>query len=468
MAKHFLIAAIVAFSTLCVGQNTRPLTNDDILDMVGGGLSPNTIVLAIQKKTSNFDVSPSALLRLKRAGVPDAVMQAMLSASGKREDAASLDDNARALLQKVGTSIGGIDRVTSETSAILQGTFIQQSTAGRFEGTLKRETIFPNKSATQISAFNGQVSRIVITPEDTFVTNGANLTQLPPKVAEDWRESLELDPMNILRRANDSALTLRSLGSDTVNGVTVQKLRVGVGGREAVWYVDANGHVVRIVISGLDATGKSTQMTTDYADFRPIAGIAVPFSRHSVSSNGQTSDLTINTYQINATSDPSMFARPAPSANSSSPSNSTSGGLQIRVLQTEQVPYSVQYGGNSVSTSCSIGGVVTTNGTAMTSGNVTYGSATSYPNLHMNCNTYQNPPAQWRHILNTMLVIASNNSAYIIACDAAWRWSKCRGLVAGDIFNAVITSKGLQVEYFIKGKPKQATYQILQQRILGQ
>ncbi len=142
--------------------------------------------------------------------------------------------------------------------------------------------------------------------------------------------------------------------------------------------------------------------------------------------------------------------------------------LRIKVLQTEQVPYVVQYGGGQVSTSCDINGTGTTTGTAVLSGNAISGNSFSNMNLSMNCNTYQSPPMGWGHMLNTMLVVASNQNAYIIACDAAWRWSKCRGLVTGDIFRARMTTKGIEVEYLDKkGKAKRATYIILRARVLG-
>lgn len=141
--------------------------------------------------------------------------------------------------------------------------------------------------------------------------------------------------------------------------------------------------------------------------------------------------------------------------------------LSIRVLQTDQVPYSVQYGGGGVSTNCSITGSTYAYGSATTVGDYTYGNATSNTDLGMHCNSYENPPMQWRHVLNTMLVVASNGNAYIIACDAAWRWSKCTALVTGDTFRAKMTSKGLAVEYFVKNKPKETTYAIMQGKVLA-
>ena len=141
--------------------------------------------------------------------------------------------------------------------------------------------------------------------------------------------------------------------------------------------------------------------------------------------------------------------------------------LSLRVLQTEQVPYTVQYGGGQVSTSCAISGTTNTTGSAVASGNVAFGNATSYTNLSMNCNSYQTPPMGWKHVLNAMLVVASNGNAYVMACDAAWRWSKCRSLVVGDVFRAKLTGKGLAVEYLDgKGKSKEATYAILQAKVI--
>ncbi|MHB8216875.1 MAG: hypothetical protein ACYDDS_12435 [Candidatus Sulfotelmatobacter sp.] len=141
--------------------------------------------------------------------------------------------------------------------------------------------------------------------------------------------------------------------------------------------------------------------------------------------------------------------------------------IAIRVLQAEQVPYSVQVSGGQISTDCNISGSTSTTGSAIASGNTAWGSSTSYSSLRMNCNTYQTAPVGWRHVLNAMLVVASNGNAYIIACDAAWRWSKCRPLIAGDTFEARMTSKGLAVEYALNGKTKESTYAVLQAKVIG-
>jgi hypothetical protein len=139
--------------------------------------------------------------------------------------------------------------------------------------------------------------------------------------------------------------------------------------------------------------------------------------------------------------------------------------VTIRVLQSESVPYTQQYG-SGISTNCSITGTANTTGMENTFGNTTYGNATTNSNLRMNCASYNNTYG-WPHMLNVMFVEASDGNAYIIACDKAWRWSKCGPLNAGQTFNARFTPKGIEVEAVtVKGKAIRPVYGVLQSRAM--
>ncbi len=54
------------------------LTNKDVLEMLKAGLTADVIVAKIKSSTTSFDTSPTALTELKTAGVPDAVILAMV------------------------------------------------------------------------------------------------------------------------------------------------------------------------------------------------------------------------------------------------------------------------------------------------------------------------------------------------------------------------------------------------------
>jgi hypothetical protein len=54
------------------------LTNDDVVKLTKAGLSAETIVAKIRASETKFDTSTDALVALANAGVPDAVIRAMI------------------------------------------------------------------------------------------------------------------------------------------------------------------------------------------------------------------------------------------------------------------------------------------------------------------------------------------------------------------------------------------------------
>lgn len=84
-AAALLLAAGAVFS-----QSNKPLTNDDVVQMVKGGFDETTTVAAIDAADTNFDTSVQALLALKAAGVSEKVISAMLAATKKKSQAPKL------------------------------------------------------------------------------------------------------------------------------------------------------------------------------------------------------------------------------------------------------------------------------------------------------------------------------------------------------------------------------------------
>ena len=81
----FLIALVAA----AAGQSAKAvLTNDDVEQMLSAGLTEDVVVQAISANAVHFDVSPAALLELKKVNVSDKVVQAMLAAESKKREVA--------------------------------------------------------------------------------------------------------------------------------------------------------------------------------------------------------------------------------------------------------------------------------------------------------------------------------------------------------------------------------------------
>ena len=82
-----LICAVLFTGFALAQNNTKPLTNDDVIAMVKGGLPETTVISAINAQDSNFDVSATALIKLKQQGVNSKIMDAMLAAANKKHSA---------------------------------------------------------------------------------------------------------------------------------------------------------------------------------------------------------------------------------------------------------------------------------------------------------------------------------------------------------------------------------------------
>jgi hypothetical protein len=78
-------AVLVLAGFLMVGGTSSAvaqevLTNDSVISMVKGGLGEAVVLARIRSSPANFDTSTNSLLALKKAGVSDKVIEAMVSA----------------------------------------------------------------------------------------------------------------------------------------------------------------------------------------------------------------------------------------------------------------------------------------------------------------------------------------------------------------------------------------------------
>jgi hypothetical protein len=88
-ARFSLLIPFIAVFIL-TSASQKPLNNQDLVDMTRAGVDEATIVKTIETKPTAFDTSVQALIALKKAGVSDKVLSAIVSRQqSDREDATS-------------------------------------------------------------------------------------------------------------------------------------------------------------------------------------------------------------------------------------------------------------------------------------------------------------------------------------------------------------------------------------------
>ena len=87
----FLCVLVSAPFGRALGQSAPPMTNADVVSLVKAKLAENTILAAVRAAKPAFDTSAGALIKLTSDGVPQAVIEAMISAASKapRNDGAA-------------------------------------------------------------------------------------------------------------------------------------------------------------------------------------------------------------------------------------------------------------------------------------------------------------------------------------------------------------------------------------------
>ncbi|HXX45865.1 MAG TPA: hypothetical protein VEJ38_14145 [Candidatus Acidoferrales bacterium] len=447
-----LLGIMVSLSaTAAAAQGSRkPITNADVVNLTKSGVSEQTIILMIRSGTPQFDVSADAVIDLKKQGVSDAVLNAMLTASAAAATATGTQQqDCSASLNAALAYYGPPDKLASVQSVHWHGseTITGNSRTASYE--VDRVVVLPSNLYISLQQPNGGGQKLVFTPAFNYLVSGKMTTAIPDSTLQELLSGTRLDPLYVAQHRDRYNCTAG--GSQQVGNVNATRLHINGDGAEGEWVIDpATGRLLKIVVkTGVD------ESVTDFSDWRQMNGMNVPFSLHNVK-GGVTTEVSIADYAVNGDSDASYFQRPA---------GEPEAALTLKVLQSESVPYVVQTNGG-ISTNCSITGSTYTSMNSSTYGNTTSGTATTTPNLQMNCNSSQNT-FRWAHVLNAMFVEASDGNAYIIACDRAWRWSKCTPLRAGDTFLARRSDKGFVVQSVnSKSKEQEATYSILQSKSL--
>jgi hypothetical protein len=81
---YFFVAILLLFCSLATAQQKKkPMTNADVVAMIKAELPENTVILAIQQSTPNFDTSPNTLIQLKKQGITPKILDAMLQAQAE-------------------------------------------------------------------------------------------------------------------------------------------------------------------------------------------------------------------------------------------------------------------------------------------------------------------------------------------------------------------------------------------------
>lgn len=87
-----LFSVFVPQANAQIESNNTPLTNSSVVKLVKANFKEKTIIAIIQSRNSRFDLSPERMIELKRTGVSEKIILAMLAHQQGMDIAAIWDD----------------------------------------------------------------------------------------------------------------------------------------------------------------------------------------------------------------------------------------------------------------------------------------------------------------------------------------------------------------------------------------
>lgn len=164
-------------------QDQTTLTNKDVLEMLKSGLSLEIVVAKIKNSPSKFDTTPAALQELKTAGVPEAVMLAMVQAADATPDSASVTtSNAEGVDVKVpdGTALeielmSNISSATAKEGDIVDFKIVNPVVVNGVTVIEKDAPAKARIAAVKKAGYWGKAGRIGWTMQDVATADGKRI-----------------------------------------------------------------------------------------------------------------------------------------------------------------------------------------------------------------------------------------------------------------------------------------------------
>jgi hypothetical protein len=124
------LSVVAACLVASLANAQSPLSNNDVIHLFAFGISPTVIKATINKSKAGFDLSPEGLIQLKKAGLNDDIVMAMLSKTSAAIAAPSKDS-----LQNLAS---GIYYKSAERYLAVGAGYLKSTSSNKFGETLKK------------------------------------------------------------------------------------------------------------------------------------------------------------------------------------------------------------------------------------------------------------------------------------------------------------------------------------------
>lgn len=203
----------------------------------------------------------------------------------------------------------GMKKLHETNSIVMKGKIIQ----GNMELPMTMYQKRPKKLRMEAEVQGTQFLQVYNGKEGWTVMPWTGSTE-PQPMNEDQIKILEqeADIEGDLYDWKDKGFKVTLEGSDEMEGTPVYKIKlVKPDGNEFTFYLDKDNYVILKTDAKVKIQGNPIETTTFYSNFKSVDGMVMPYSIESRMNGQVTSQITIDSIEVNKGLEDSMFEKPA-------------------------------------------------------------------------------------------------------------------------------------------------------------
>jgi zinc protease len=225
--------------------------------------------------------------------------------------AAGSNAEGKALLAKIIEAMGGSAKINAIKSLRRNVNATVNTPQGEMAFHAEAVSVFPDRSWQKIMGMPMGDMVMVMTPEAAFMAAPQGARDMPASVKEEGLKDLLRDPLLVAQHADDPKYIFSAGGAEKVADIETRILEVNAAGAEVRWFVDPlSGRILRASWHGMGMAGPADTVA-DYADWRPVDGVTMPFKETRTQNGAKVMSLEITGVELNPTIDPKIFEKPA-------------------------------------------------------------------------------------------------------------------------------------------------------------
>ena len=202
----------------------------------------------------------------------------------------------------------GMKKLLNTTTIVMKGNIVQMNMDLPMTMYRKRPNKMRMEAVIQgnkfVQAYNGKDGWAIM--PWTGSTDPQPLTDDQVKLLEQ-----EADIEGDLYNWKEKGFEVTLEGSDEMEGTPVYKIKVvKPSGNEYTYYLDKDNNVVLREDARVKVQGTPIESATYYSNFKSVDGMIMPFSIESKMNGQVTSQITIDSVEVNQDIDDSMFDMP--------------------------------------------------------------------------------------------------------------------------------------------------------------